>query len=386
MRRPDGSLRPLCENPFLAAWARTPQARAERERLASFPLADRVRLRSPRPEAPASRQGDLLLLKAPDPATGEQGVLLVTYHHGIELLPRVFDLAGLAAEHVLVLEPSTWGLMDARFLPYLGSDLGVIVEAQSEPDHAWIGGLRSNLVPSRLGAGDWADPALFTPRPGTDRAYDVCMVAAWDPLKRHALLFDALARLRRRGRPLRTALVGYRMGWTRDPVERAARRRGVADLLTVYDRIPHAEVARVLADARVSVLLSRREGANRAIYESWFCDTPTVVYRHHRGVNLEHAGHPRLGLLADEAELAGALEAVLDGRERFAPRATALTLTGCHVATRRLEQELAALAAARGRPFTRGLALRHASGYLHEEDRLRLDAPTRALERHLLPV
>lgn len=385
-REPDGSLRPAAGNPFRLAWAATEEAREQRARFASYPPSDRVRLRSPRPEAPAARQGDLILLKEPGPAPGEQGVLLITYHHGIAYFPMVYDLSRLAGRYVVVLEPSTWGYMDARFLPYLGSDLDVVVEAQSRPDFEWVRDLGTNLVPSRLGAGDWADPALFAPASGGPRAYDVCMVSAWDPLKRHALLLDVLARLKRRGRPLKVALVGYRLDWTQEHVERLARRRGVRDLLTFFDRIPHAEVARLLADARVSVLLSRREGANRAIYESWFCDTPTIVYRHHRGVNLEHAADPRLGLLADERELEAALLEALGQPERFSPRERALATTGCHVATARLEQELRALAGRRGRPFTRGLAVRHAAGYLHEADRLRLAGPTEALAEHLLPA
>ena len=372
VRAPDGSWKPVRENPFLAAWAASPEAHAERARFASYPPEDRVRLRIPKPGSPPSRPGDLLVLKEHVPSTGEKGVLLVTYHDAIGYLPMVFDLAALASRYVLVLEPSTWGYMDARFLPYLGSDLDVVVEAQSAPDFAFIASLRSNLQPSTLGAGDWANPDLFAPKPGTARAYDVAMVAAWDPLKRHAPLFDVLARLRKQGRRLTAALVGYAWTWNRAHVERLIARRGLADQVTVFDKIPHTRVAGILADSRVSVLLSKREGANRAVYESWFCGTPTVVYRRHRGVNLAHAGDPRAGLLADDAELEAALLEVVDGRRTFDPRAFALETTGCHVALRRLEDQLEDLARRRGLPFTRGLAPRHAGGYLHDGDRVRL--------------
>lgn len=390
-RDAQGRLRPARENPFLAAWAASPEAQAERRRRAEHPLEDRVRLRTPRADAPPTRPGDLLLLKEPGPVdaagrAAERGVLLVTYHAGIGLLPMVFDLAALAPRFTLVLEPSTWGYMDARFLPYLGADVEALVEAQCPPDHAWIEGLGSNLAATTLGAGDWADPDLFRPSPGPARRHDVCMVAAWDALKRHALLFDALAALKRRGRRLTASLVGYRLDWGPEQVERLARRAGVRDQVTLLDKVPQAEVARQLADARVSVLLSRREGANRALYESWFCDTPTVVHRHHRGVNLAHAGRPEVGLLADDHELPEALLAAVDHPERFAPRAWALAHTGCHVATRRLEQHLALLAERAGRPFTRGLALRAAGGLVRAADHERLAAPARDLARLLRPL
>jgi glycosyltransferase involved in cell wall biosynthesis len=385
-RAADGSWRPVAENAFLRDWAASPEAARTRARFAAYPPEDRVRLRIPRPDSPAARPGDLLVLKAHDPATGEPGVLLVTYHDAIGFLPQVFDLAALASRYVLVLEPSTWGYMDERFLPYLGADLDVVVEAQSRPDFEFVAGLASNLAPSRLGAGDWVDPALFAPRPGTARAIDVAMVAAWDPLKRHRLLLDVLARLRARGRRLATALVGYAWTWDRAKVERLVRRRGLADQVTFHEKVPHPEVARILADARVSLLLSKREGANRAIYESWFCDTPTVVYRHHRGVNLDHAGEPKAGLLADDGELERALLDVVDGTRAFAPRAWALEHTGCHVALARLEAECRALALRRGRPWTRGLAARHAGGYLHEADRLRLAPEQERLANYLRPA
>jgi glycosyltransferase involved in cell wall biosynthesis len=239
-----------------------------------------------------------------------------------------------------------------------------------------------------LGAGDWADPGTFAPKDGP-RAYDVAMVSAWDPLKRHEVLFRALERLREeRGRRLRLALVGYPMRWTRARIERGLRRHGLEGQTTVLDSVPHAEVARVLADAKASVLLSRREGANRAVYESLFCDTPVVVPRGHRGVNLDHVV-PETGRLATDDDLADVLLALVDAKDGVAPRAWALANTGWPVATRRLEEALAASARARGLPWTRGIApKRNAPGlrYARVEDRLALEPEHERLARHLLPA
>ena len=114
--------------------------------------------------------------------------------------------------------------------------------------------------------------------------------------------------------------------------------------------------------------MSRREGANRGIYECWMADTPTVVYRHHRGVNLEQV-KPANGLLADDHELAGALAQVLDHPETFQPRTWAEAHTGCHVATQRLEGAIADLVRKRGQPWTRGIVTHAYAGYMNDGDR-----------------
>ena len=225
----------------------------------------------------------------------------------------------------------------------------------------------SNLRASRLGAGDWVDPARFHPKPLEERTYDVAMVGSWDPLKRHAVLFDALRTLRRAGRTLQTALVGYPLGWKQADVEREAQRFGVHDQCTFFNFIPYDEVGEVLASSRVSILLSKREGANRAIYESWMADTPTIVYRHHRGVNLSQIT-PANGVLAADDELVDAITHVLDNRDAFSPRAWAVDHTGCHAATERLNTELRAISALRNRPWTTDAVPRTYQGYLTPED------------------
>jgi glycosyltransferase involved in cell wall biosynthesis len=382
----DGRLRPVAENRLGLEYVASEEGRATRATFAAYPPADRVRLRIPRADSPAERQGDLVALKAHDERTGEKGVLLVTYHRGIECLPAVFDLGAIASRYALVLEPSTWGYMDARFLPYLGADLDVLVESQSRPDFDWVASLESNLVPTRVGAGDWVDPDAFRPKEGPGRSWDVAMVAAWDPLKRHDVLLRAVAGIRRStGLRLRVVLVGYAMGWGRGRIERLVRRRGLEDQVTILERIPHAQVAEVLADAKVSVLLSKREGANRALYESWFSGTPTITYRRHRGVNLDQASDP-VGLLADDHELEAALLDVVEGRKRFAPRAWALEHTGARVAGRVVNEALRAMALRRGGPWTRDLVPRSMTGYLRDADRVAMDGEYERLAAFLRPA
>ncbi len=380
-----GAWRSASENGFARRDAQSPAALELRAQFAAYPEADRVRVRTPRPDAPPSRQGDLLVLKRHDPATNEPGVLYVTYNHGIEWFARLYDLAALAGRYVIVLEPSTWGYMDPVFLPYLGHDLDVIVQAQNQTDFGFIEGLRSNLVPVRLGAGDWVDPGLFQPHPREEREYEVVAIGAWDRLKRHDVIFRAVASLRSQGRRVRLLLIGYDMGWTRHRVERLARRFGLVEDVAWFDRVPYRTVADAVARSRVGVLASRREGANRGIYECWMADTPTVVYRHHRGVNLDQIV-PENGLLADDRELAGAIGFVLDHPERFQPRVWAEAHTGCHVATQRLNAAIAEVVRRRGLPYTRGIVTHAYAGYLRDEDRVAMGEEYGALMGAMRPA
>lgn len=385
----DGALLPVADNGFREDLVSSDTGRAIRARYGAFELEHRVRMRFPRDDDDPERQGDLMVLKSPDPTTGERGVLLVMFHETIQYVAATYDLAALAPTWTLVLETSNWGAQDARFLPYIGADLDVHVFAGRAPDHAWFEELGTNVRPIRLGSGEWVDPTLFQKPEGVERMYDVTMVAAWDPLKRHEVLFRALRDIRERtGRRLSTALIGYEMTWTQDRIEQLAREYGVFQDCTFFQLIPQAQVARLVAGSGVTVLLSLQEGANRAVYESLFCDTPVVVSREHRGINLDHV-NASTGLLADDGALAESLLSVLAERERFTPRAWAEEHIGFHVARRLLNEQLRETALAGGRPWTRDIVgKKNAPSQRYTEPGLyrTFEADYDGLAAHLLPL
>jgi len=351
----DGKLLPAAENRLRLEFIHSEKAREARDVYGSFAPDHRVRLRFPNDDDP-ERQGDLIILKSYDRRTGERGALLIKYSETILAMPAMFDLAALASQYMLVLEPSSWGYQDARFFLYLGSDLDVVVQAPRAADFDFIGQLRTNLIPVRVGAGEWGDPTVFCPRPaGRDSTYDVVMVAAWDPLKRHEVFFRAASNLKQeRGLRLRIALVGYNMGWTREQIEQLLHEYDLERQSTIYEDVPHSEVARVVADSKVSLLLSHREGANKAIYESMFCGTPIIVYRHQCGINLDHV-NTRTGMLADDSELADSIVYVLEHSEQFDPRGWSIENAGYDNATRRINEVLRKLSRRRSLPWIRDI-------------------------------
>ncbi len=382
-------LLPAAQNRLRLEFVRSQKARALRQLYGSFTLENRVRLRFPNDDD-AERQGDLIILKPYDEATGERGVIMLMYSEAILATAAVYDLGALAARYMFVLEPSWWGYQDARFLLYLGSDLDVLIQSPRRADFEFVAALQTNLVPVRVGAGEWSDPSVFRPRASAqEAAYDAVMVAAWDPLKRHEVLFRAAERFKREhGRALRLALIGYDLNWNREAIERLLRQYDLEDDCAIFENISHAEVARIVADSNVSLLLSHREGANRAIYESMFCGTPVIVYRHQCGVNLDHV-NAATGLLADEDKLSEAINHVVNHRDDFDPRGWALRNAGYLNATQKINDALKERAQKQGLPWTRDIAakksapnLRYAQPGLYQE----LAAEYEKLEAYLLPL
>jgi glycosyltransferase involved in cell wall biosynthesis len=348
----DGKLLPAAENRLRLEFIHSEKAREVRNIYGAFAPEHRVRLRFPNDDDP-ERQGDLIILKSYDPHTGERGVLLIKYSEAILAMPAMFDLGALAAQYTLVLEPSSWGYQDSRFFPYLGSDLDVLVQSPRAADFEFIEQLSTNLRPVRVGAGEWGDPSVFRPRAAAKAAaYDVVMVAAWDPLKRHEVFFRAASVLKEeRGLRLRIALVGYDLGWTREQIEELLHEYDLERQCTIFENIAHGGVAEVVADSKVSLLLSHREGANKAIYESMFCGTPIIVYRNQCGINLDHV-NAQTGLLANDDELPAAIIYVLEHPDHFDPRGWALQNAGYANATSTINAALREMSYRRGLPWT----------------------------------
>lgn len=342
-----GRLGPLAQNPLRRGLLRTHSANALVERLRQVPPSTRVRMRrhdGGDPRLP----GNLIILKRPE--GNEKGVVLLKYTPGIEAAAVLFDLPAMAKRYVFVLEPSSWGYQDPIYLMYAGSDIDVVVQSPAPEDFDFLSDLQSNLHPVRIGAGDWADPALFGPC--QEKTYDLIAVSGWNPLKRHRDLFEALSTIRRRhGLQLRVALVGYNQGWTREAIVRLINRYDLQDGCEIYEGIPYAQVATLLSHSRAYVLMSRREGANKAMYESLFSDVPVIVYRHHRGINLSHV-NPQTGVLYDVRGLADAIMEVMRDPARFSPRRWAEEHTGCYKSSTELGVALRELASESGTRWT----------------------------------
>jgi len=333
--------KPESSNEILADFLRTRYARALRSRFLRQPFPLNVTLR-----------GTLLPLKAYDPVTGEKGVLLLTYNYLFQAFHSVYRTEELRQYYWVVLEPSDPHIEDPGYALFGG--WRVVLQAGNPVVRSGLRRLGDFFEPLPLSSSDWTDPDTFCPLPDRTKVYDLIMIADWSRNKQHLWLFRTLAQIRR---PLRVALVGAPWQRRREAVVAEAKKCGVSDQIEIYERIPPEEVNRLLNLSRVNLLLSRREGGNKALYEAMFADVPSIVYRHCQGLD-QSCVNEQTGVLVNDAELGDAIVAVLSRPRQFSPRAWALDNAGCANSTRKLNDRLQELSRARGEPWTTGVAVK----------------------------
>ena len=368
--------REVGRNPLADSYLASHEASRYREEFRKYGLEHQVRLKYPRQQDEPSRQGDALILK-PWISDREKGVILVQYNDAFNKFVSVFDLARVSQFYRIVLEPSTWGYCDPAILFFLNLHTDVIIQAQYAPDFQYICSLASNMIPLRIGAGDWVDDDLFQPTPFSEKIYDIVMVASWQRIKRHEVLFDALRKCG--GAVKRIALIGYpSSGRTKNDIMSEAERYGVAEMIDVFEHISRADVSRLIGQSKIGVMLTLREGANKGIYECLFSGVPVVISDRNIGVNREHINQST-GLVASDENLPEKMVLLLENIHSYAPREWALRTTGYKNSTRILNDCLNTCAARDGEEWTQDIYAKKNdtnARYVFDRDRIAADGAT----------
>jgi glycosyltransferase involved in cell wall biosynthesis len=273
----------------------------------------------------------LFVLKSP--ARNEKGILAVHYSFMFPVLAKFFDLRRVAERYHIVLEPSWSGYCDLNILCYADLSAPVFVQAFEPRDAQFVASVRKNLVTVPTSTNWWVDHRIHRPLPGVPKEFDVIMLAAWAHFKRHVPFFSRLAEIRRRGRKLKVALVGYQSDCTARDLAREAEYHGVLDQLQFFENLTPEEVNVKLNQAKVNVIWSRKEGVNRAIVEGMLANVPCVV---REGFNYGYR-YPYVndltGRFASEASLPNTLVQLVDSYETFAPREWVMEYMSCQKAT-----------------------------------------------------
>ena len=307
----------------------------------------------------------LLVLKAPAGA-GEKGVLLAMFNETIRLLRPSLNLEKLLQDYTLVLEPSWSGYCHPGILGLSAYNEEIFVLASEDNDFAFLDRFRSNLIPIRLGSCDWVDPRLAEPYLKSPKEFDIVMNSTWASWKRHYVLFHMLAKARRR---YRVVLIGVAWeGESRQDIETLADFYGVYAQITIREQVSYDEVMRITCSSRVSILLSLKEGSNRAVAESIFCNVPVVVLSNHVG-GIRKNVVPQTGVLAEERTLETSIAELLRGSLR--PRDWALKNISCFESAAKLNAILREHSLRRGRPWTKDVACRAnspESSYVYQSD------------------
>lgn len=205
---------------------------------------------------------------------GKKGVILVKYTEYFKYVYSLFDIKKISKDYVLVAEPSFSGYFDEDILCLMSEDIPVVVESPELVDFQFIKSLKANLYPVNIGSNCWVNPNVFYPIKGIAKKYDVIMVAIWADFKRHYHLFESMAKCRRK---LRVALVGQPWPRTLEEMKELASYYGVLDQIEFFENVKQSELNILLNQSRCFLLLSKKEGPNKAIIEAMYADIPVFL-------------------------------------------------------------------------------------------------------------
>jgi glycosyltransferase involved in cell wall biosynthesis len=310
-------------------------------------------------ENPSNLIGTRLLV-VKSPAENERGVIIIDYTYAFAIFAHSCDLPTLARKYYLVLEPSWVGYCTPEILVYSRLAQPVFVQTNEIPDIQALKGLSPNFVPVPIVSNWWIDHRLIRPVDVERKDFDISMVSSWMAFKRHARVFAALGKLRRRGRKLRALLVGYSWigGLTRDDIFRQAQYFGVSDQIEILEGIPWQQVAAELSRSKCHVVWSRREGSNKAIIEAMLADVPSILRAGFNFGQHYHYINPQTGCFADERSLPEQLLYMTEHYTEFSPRSWILRHMTPQVATDILNDTIKQVALAHGESWTTDLVVK----------------------------
>lgn len=188
------------------------------------------------------------------------------------------------------------------------------------------------LVP--LADADYVHEHLFTPMPVRQKNIDVLIVARLEACKNLPLLCEAVLVYARKYRPIRTTIVAGRPSgnWKDLTQEEQVELDGIKrvmgdkfdDYLDLTAHIVHRALPHYYSSARVCVLGSLIEGANRSLKEAMSCNTPVICFKdfnsHSRGSDIVFPEGAGLQAPFDTEALADVIHTVLENPDSFTPR------------------------------------------------------------------
>lgn len=296
-----------------------------------------------------------ILLKAPS-ADGEKGILLMTFEYNWARL-----LAGLPDEefqwldtHYDLVLSTSWSPTDYAALACAVSRVKgtVFVQSCNLQEIASIEAFHPRLRCLPTMPCDWINPLLYHPLPFEQRTTDIVMVANWGEFKRHWDLFRALAQM---PSDLKVVLIGQREpGRTQETIRKLARDFGARQQLDIHESIPIHEVAAHQSRAKVSVIMSRREGCCVAAVESLFAGCALAMRDDAHVGPLAYIG-PQTGRQLRPDHMAEDLMALLKEASSLQPHAWAAENLACPVSRAKVNAMLKEESLKAGKPWIRDI-------------------------------
>ena len=286
----------------------------------------------------------------------EPGVVLISFEYQWTRLMGMANLAEFARRYTLVVATSSTpphALGTTLFMhQYPGERVFALLS--NPADVKTLPRLSPKIRAVPLYASNWIDPDLYHPLPFPEKDIDIAMIAGFGRVKRHFALFRAL---RKMPRDVRVVMVGQPMGMTAADILAMAGQYGVRDRIKLVESVPFEEVGRWLARAKISLVLSRREGSSTVVMESMFADTPVGIYEDAR-IGSRVFINEQTGRFLRHEDLGKQLLDFLANAGRYSARERALRdRLCCHGSTAVLNRELKESALAEGKAWTEDIAV-----------------------------
>lgn len=289
----------------------------------------------------------------------ERGVVLVSFEYQWARLLALPQLKEFTERYQLITAP-TWcppHAIENTLFPAQYPDRRIVTLISNARDEAIFPRLSPKFQVVPLYASNWVNPNLYQPVPLREKNIDIVMVAGFGAYKRHFALFRALRAL-----PANTkvVLVGQPgAGRTSDVLLREAEYYGVRNRIELRESVPDAVVVDTLTHAKISVILSRREGSCVAVVESIIANTPVGVIED-ATVGSKVFVNEHTGMLLRSGNLGAQLKQFLAQHERYTPRQFALKQGWCCFgSTIELNRALRQQALTAGEEWTQDIAVHH---------------------------
>ena len=303
----------------------------------------------------------------------EKGVLIVTFTETSRFFFYYVNCRKLLKLFYIVLEPSSSGYCDPDILFWTAFPQSpVIVQATERRDFHFLKSLKKNLIPVPFGASDWCDYRIFRPIANVKKIFDAVYVANFNPVKRVHFLLRKLGKSRIKD--YRLALVLARWGGRESDIYELVNYYRLVQKIQIYVDLSQQEVNEVLNRSKVNMLLSKKEGSNRSIFEGFFANVPAILLSNNIGVNKSYINE-KTGRLVEEKDFVKNLLFFRSNWHKYKPREWAMANISPIATTNKLNRLIQRLAEENGEPWRSDLVPKVNApevNYLYKKDKERM--------------
>lgn len=300
----------------------------------------------------------ILILKLPilrDTELLEKGAIIFKFTETFIPMYHYLEIGLLSKYFRLIFEPSWAGYSTEELLVWTNYRPEIfVVLTPDEDDFKFLTDMNTNLIPVKQGAAEWVNPRMFYKSECTKKMYDVICIANFNPVKRVDRYIRAIVRVTRVKNDFRAALVCAPPG--------SARRETLATIewasdkanISFFEKMSQPELNNLINQSKVNVLLSLKEGANKALSEGFFSGTPGILLSENIGVNRASINE-HTGKIIPDSELEATLMWFSDHYDEYKPEKWANEYLTPVASTNKLAKTLEVIEVSEGRTWSIGL-------------------------------